>query len=455
MKNSFIIFELEIRYKYLIYGIITIVFTFIGLYVLSKYIKDIFSILDYYSIFKDITDESMTQKEITSKIAEVVKKMDNLKEKFSEIETAISMGAALFLFILFYFFIFLFYIVMQMKRTQKSLIDHSSILESIDEWKKFYEDNSLEYSIELNKIRHMLHWDDKIQNNETSFHKKMWRKLKIAYIEEELKNIKNDKIVTNLSYYPHITRSIFETFLDSGEEIIFTLVSTMPPKHYFNFPAEKIDDMQLHYSIDFVDKYRQNLQEIVSHIKDKENITFNRYTLVSDEKLNENFKNQTDIISYAEFVGLKKEFLSRNGNGTEGFKKEPLTELSEFQDKTTAIPGYKNKNKFNIKLKDEVEGQDKTSLVSVLEYYKEYLHANQKTSKIIRLKEETIKANLQDLNFLRIEQNETIIYIHASLDIEDQVVVIQIYSSSESNIGKFYEQINDNNNCISVDDLQI
>lgn len=367
---------------------------------------------------------------------------DNVKTitniKINNVIKVINIIGSILMTLSLLFFYFLIISLYKMISLQEALYKNENIINSLPEWKEFHKENASQYTKEINKIQNMLHWNGKVEQQNDYFHKSMWIQLKKAYLYEETKNIKDNKIVTNLNYYPNITKLIFKSFLDTKDEIKFTLVSTMPPDYYFNYPG-KINNKQIKYKHDFIDEYRKSLVSIVKKINDNDNVDFNRFTLLSpsSEELDSNIQNKTDIINQNEFCKLKNQYLKEINNS---FVQEDLVNHPDcIEDKEK---NFDNNLKF-YEIKED-------GSISVLDYYINRLHAKNSKSKVIILQKNTIKAKLKLLNFLRIQKGETAIYIHAELDIKKKIAIINIDSSEDKLIEDFYNYLVNNDSSIDI-----
>jgi len=123
-------------------------------------------------------------------------------------------------------------------------------------------------------------WHAKINSfaSSTSLSKQIWQNIAIKYFNIQTQNIKKNEFVISLDFYPEITKDLFE-YYQNKPTAKFEIISTMLPKHYFEFPRYENGKIVCR-NVTFVDTYRESLASLISKLPKNSYFEFNRYTLL-------------------------------------------------------------------------------------------------------------------------------------------------------------------------------
>lgn len=281
--------------------------------------------------------------------------------------------------------------------------------------------DSLQMNVEdieqnIKNLRYSENWHNKIRTSISN--KVIWKHIATKYFDIQRGYLENEnKIITSLDYYPSITKQLFEKYLKQ-KTAKFEIISTMLPQHYFNFPIKKLCDektkkiIQKCQKVEFVDTYRKDIASLVRQINNsKNNMTFNRYTLLLDSRNETGFNG---LFSIEEFDKSKNIFLERNHN-----------KLDDFIDDNNV---YRENDK-----------KKKSTDITPLNYFMDELHSNKAIIKVLNKNE--INTRLENFNFLRIEhkinREVSTIYIVAEISISKHLVSLEIVDNS--NLKRFQE----------------
>jgi len=359
-------------------------------------------------------------------------------------ETVINYGVYGYAFILFLFLVYSYFIF----ENHVDIIQKST--ESI-KLLKTLETRYFDFKKDYLQFKYKISWQDKLYNDDFAEINTLWLILKNQYLKTEKETIDkpNTEIISSISYYPKIVKALLQYYLLDNTNAKVTLVSTMLPEFFYNFPSHITGEKELcFFRQEFVDTYRKDLEDFIIQFKKnitkkfgketaknrenikKEKATFQRYTLVHNST-----RDREEIFS---LENIKKSM--KFGIGSHPCKTPYRIDNNEYVNIDSG-------NKSNYQAY-EVDYEDERS---IYDKFCENFHISKETSYIRVLNDTDLDDLRGNYDFMLIEDGDKHICIKALLSLSNNTVSLKVIegddiSEIKSIFGGVIDKTSKNNN---------